>query len=384
MKNLRNIITIKKSAFMILLWIVSMNAASSQTQDTVQTAPKKVNFIVLPMYDYRPVLEHSIAIFGKAIVTLDKEQQFISDILLSKSFNNPSYMGQLKNEFYFNGWRFALNATLMKQVNRMPSRSLGIDSDDLFGTELNMGYVQALAKRQFSPRFYGGFGLEWSFMGDYSMNFSEITDHDLKNTTLTYRMLQPIVTFEYDSRDNVVYPTSGFYITNQTNFISDTFGSTIERLGPELQPIENKDYFFAKNIMRATYYASLDGTWKSVLATRYGMRVGLGEVPVSMWENANNWVRGYKEGKYAGKQLHFFDMEWRKYVTNRLGFAVFGSAGFVGNSIDDTFSSSGFIPSGGAGLRLRLMKSKPVAFRFDYAVGKKGENSVYFALTEYF
>ena len=71
---------------------------------------------------------------------------------------------------------------------------------------------------------------------------------------------------------------------------------------------------------------------------RYGMRVGLGDVPVSMWENANNWIRGYREGRFTGKQLHFLDMEWRKYFTNRMGFAL----------------------------------------------GRNGEKSVYFGLTEYF
>ena len=179
---------------------------------------------------------------------------------------------------------------------------MGIDHPGLFGTELNMGYVQGFAKRKLSSRIYGGLGLE------------------------------------YDTRDNLVYPTKGLFITNQTNFISDAFGSTLESLGADLHPVEQSDYFFAKNITRATFYASLDGTWRSVLATRYGMRVGLGDVPVSMWENANNWIRGYREGRFTGKQLHFLDLEWRKYFTNRMGFAL----------------------------------------------GRNGEKSVYFGLTEYF
>jgi len=261
---------------------------------------------------------------------------------------------------------------------------MGIDHPGLLGTELNMGYIQGFAKRKLSPRIYGGLGLEWSFSGKYQLAFSDLEGAGLEDRSLTLTMVQPIISLEYDTRDNLVYPTKGFFITNQTNFISDAFGSTLESLGADLHPVEQSDYFFAKNITRATFYASLDGTWRSVLATRYGMRVGLGDVPVSMWENANNWIRGYREGSFTGKQLHFLDLEWRKYFTNRMGFALFGTAGFVGNSLDDTFSADGFVPAAGAGLRIRVLRSKPVAFRFDYALGRDGEQSVYFGLTEYF
>ena len=278
------------SAFILL--VLAQSALAATGQDTTAVKQKKVNFIVLPMYDYRPVLEHSFALFGKAITTLDKDRLFISDLLASKSLSNPSYMIQIKNELYFQKWRFGVNMTMMKQVNQMPAVKVGIDSPDLFGTELNMGYLQAYAKRKLANRFYGGLGVEWGFMGKYQMKFSQISDANIENTELTMKMIQPMVTFEYDSRDNKVYPTKGLYITNQTNFISDAFGSTIESLGPDYKPVESKDYFFAKNIMRATLYQSLDGTWKSVLATRYGNRIGFGDVPPSLWENANNWIRG--------------------------------------------------------------------------------------------
>jgi outer membrane protein assembly factor BamA len=357
----------------------SSNQESLKTED-----PKKVSFVVMPMYDYRPVLEHSLAIFSKIITTLDNNRLFITDVYASKSLTNPSYMGQLKNELYFSKWRFAINATMMKQVNLQATSNIGLPGEQQFGTELNMGYLQGYAKRKLAKGFYAGAGMEWTFMGNYTMSLSELDAVNFNDVGIEMKMIQPLIMFEFDSRDNAVYPTSGVYITNQTNFISDSFGSKLENIGPGMQPVLQKDYFFGKNYLKAKAYHSFDGTWRSVLAAQYMTRAGLGDVPVSMWENANNWIRGYTEGKNSGKQLHFLEVEWRKYVTDRIGFVTFGSLGFVGEKLNDTFSKDGLVPAAGAGFRFRVMKSNPVAFRVDYAVGRNGESSIYFGLSEYF
>lgn len=382
MKTYKNIFT----KLLMLVFLVGSGLKSfSSEQDSLKTEKsKKINYVVLPMYDYRPVLEHSLALFSKVITRLQDNSLFITDLYVSKSLNNPSYMGQLKNELYFNKWRYAINATMMKQVNQQAASNIGLPGDRQFGTELNMGYLQAYAKRKLTTGFYAGAGFEWTFMGDFTMSLSEIEESAYNDVSIQLKMIQPLLMFEYDSRDNAIYPTRGVYITNQTNFISDKFGSKLENIGPDWKPVMQEDYFFGKNYLKIKAYHSLDDSWHSVLAAQYTTRTGLGSVPVSMWENANNWIRGYTEGRNSGKQLHFLDLEWRKYLNDRIGFVTFGSIGFTGEKINDTFSKDGLLPAAGAGFRFRVMKSNPVAFRIDYAVGRNGESSIYFGLSEYF
>src|SRR5690554_8192209 len=108
------------------------------------------------------------------ICALSHNQTFISDLVASKSLSNASYNIQFKHEFYMRSWRYSVNASLMKQVKQLPAQKMGIDHLALFGTELNMGYVQGFAKRKLSSRIYAGLGLEWSFVAKYQIAYSDM------------------------------------------------------------------------------------------------------------------------------------------------------------------------------------------------------------------
>ena len=381
--NLKSVSKLLLICALIIGNSVYLSAQSETDSLTIKKQEgKKVHFVAFPSYDYRPVLEHSIALLGKGIFTLKNNSMLVSSLTGVKSLNNPSYLIQFNNDYYLSKWRFNLNVITARQVNKMAASEIGMPVPGQFTIDNFVGSYQLLAKRKLSEGLYIGFGYEIVDVTT-DLELSGLGVPGVEDVEMKTFLSQPEIIAEFDSRDDVVYPTNGFYVTAQSNLISDAFGSKIENLGAT-GIVEEEDFFYTRNFIKASYFRSLSGDWRSVLASRVQIRAATGDIPVGLWENVNSYIRGYTEGNFTGKQLYHLDVEWRKYLTDRFGFVAFGTAGFVGEDIGHAFSSDRFVPSGGLGLRVQVLKSKKVAFRIDHAWGRDGESSIYFGLSEYF
>jgi len=343
---------------------------------------KKVHYVIFPSYDYRPVLEHSVALLGKGIFSLKDNNTLVSGVTGVKSLSNSSYIINLSNEYYSKNWRYNAVGYLVNREAKMSAKEMEFPVDGQFPLIVKLWSAQVEAKRKLADKLFAGFGV---ILINFNTNlkFSHLQVPGMIDAEVHNFLSQPRIVAEYDTRDNVVYPSKGVHITATFNFVTDALGCHIENL-TQSGLVESKNYLYTRNFIDAKHYYSFSGDWRSILVTRLNVRAATGDIPVGLWENANSYVRGYTEGNFTGKQLYHFDAEWRKYVVGRFGFVLFGTAGFVGINAKHAFTSERFIPAVGTGLRYQVIKARKVAFRADYAFGRNGENSLYIGLSEYF
>jgi len=168
--------------------------------------------------------------------------------------------------------------------------------------------------------------------------------------------------FEWDSRDNVFYPTVGVFM----DAYADLFGTGL-----------GSKWTYQAYRVGLNKYGKLGE--HQVLALRgLGCAAAGDHVPIYdlCLFGAQNDLRGYAAGRFQDRRMFAAQAEYRlmfpsKGFLGRFGVVAFGGAGWVG----DKFSDIGFsdlLPSGGGGVRFRLTKKDPINFRVDYGFGRVG------------
>ncbi len=374
------------------------------------------DYVIFPAYDYRPGFDHTLLLLQRFVWNLEDDQVVSSDVQLIKSLSNESWMIGSTNFYNTNDWRFELNGSLAFGINEISSNDLGLNDAanavhaQFFGTpsdydlgnvdtESRISVVQGFVKRRMVGDLYLGLGLEYQLL-DFFMETGELDwpgplaslpldpfeDIEAQNT-----LLMPIIRLELDTRDSFFYPTTGFFATGSVFLITDSFGTTLEGLNAETGGVtELADYVITRNIVDVRYFYAPTGSWRTVVAPRLNVNThtvlsGDDDVPEALFLNANGRIRGYEDGDYSGAQLYAVELELRQYVTDRLGFVAFGTLGFLGDDIEDSFTESeNFVPGFGGGLRFLASERNRLALRGDIAFGKEGNWALYFGIAEYY
>ena len=162
--------------------------------------------------------------------------------------------------------------------------------------------------------------------------------------------------FNYESRDNIFYPTKG-------RFAELVLLSNSKFLG--------SDFNFQKYSLDASTYFS--NQWKHVLALNFYGEFTLGDVPFYQMAllGGTRRMRGYIEGRYRDKQLLILQGEYRMPIFWRFGAVVFAGAGRVANNLND-LSFENIHYNAGAGIRFMLDTKERLNLRFDVGVGEDG------------
>lgn len=157
---------------------------------------------------------------------------------------------------------------------------------------------------------------------------------------------------EYDSRDFILNPQQGIFVSLQTMLRPHILGSNIS------------------NCWRftgiASYYQQL---WKgATLAFDLYAESNSSSTPWQFYARMGSKyrMRGYYEGRFIDRNLATAQIELRQNIWQRLGVAVWGGVGNCFSSADD-FSWSHTMPNYGIGLRWELKKR--VNIRLDYGFG---------------
>ena len=173
--------------------------------------------------------------------------------------------------------------------------------------------------------------------------------------------------FQWDTRDNTFYPTTGNLANVTIQVFSEAFGSDFDYRAYE-----------------AEYNHYMPMSERDVLALRgYGRTVD-GDVPffdLSMFGQHND-LRGYEAGKYRDKLMLATQGEWRHMLNDWLGVVAFAGVGEVAPD-PASLTADDLLWSAGAGLRFRIARDNPVNFRIDLAEGKDG-TTFYMSVTEAF
>lgn len=193
-------------------------------------------------------------------------------------------------------------------------------------------------------------------------------------TTSSYN-IGPILRLVYDNRLNPENPKQGWYINgvlreNWPSLGADQKTQSLLIEARKYIPFPKK----SKNILAFWTYNALTLAGKPY----YLMLPSIG------WDENYNTGRGYIQGRFRGRQMNYFETEYRFPVTSneKWGGVVFVNAESFSKEIHTQFKS---IALGyGLGIRFQLNKHSKTNLALDYAWGREGSHGIFVNLGEVF
>jgi len=166
----------------------------------------------------------------------------------------------------------------------------------------------------------------------------------------------------HDTRSDLFYPTKGHKLQFVADFFDATRSSAI---------LPDKDLSYQNYQTSYNHYLSLSPS--QVLALR-GMFCAVDGNP-PFYElcqfGSSSDLRGYQPGRYRDRLMFATQAEYRKMLSRRWGFVLFGGIGEVAHTWD-SFTGDDLLPAGGTGIRFNLSKKERINLRADIAYGKTG------------
>jgi len=180
--------------------------------------------------------------------------------------------------------------------------------------------------------------------------------------------------FLFDTRINPINPLTGTYINIVYSPKSKWLGSDDSW---QLYQIDGRKYFtfpaHSKNVL---------AFW-SLLSFTNGNAPYL-DLPATGWDYQQKSSRGYIQGRYRGKNMLYFESEYRFSLTNNglLGAVVFANTESFSGLVNNGFQK--FLPAAGGGIRIKLDKRSALNASIDYGVGINGSKGLFFNIGEVF
>lgn len=169
------------------------------------------------------------------------------------------------------------------------------------------------------------------------------------------------LTANYDTRDDTIFPTSGFHVAAKTTHGIISGGS--------------RDY--DKATLKFDYYSPAPRK-EDVIAFRLAACAASDSAPFydSCALGGDDAFRGYPSTQYINNNRLSLQAAYRGQLTERFGYVLFGGLGSLGATGSDLLKDD---PKSavGLGLRVRLSKKFPLDFAVDAAVNQEGEQSTY-------
>lgn len=171
----------------------------------------------------------------------------------------------------------------------------------------------------------------------------------------------------WDTRDNIFYPTQGHYWQLCTHFSGEFLGS---------------DFNMTSIKLDLRKYLPLFST--HVLAFQGFLQSALGTPPFKSYAKLGGDVimRGTYSGRYRDKYLLALQTEYRLPVWKRLGMVGFAGIGDVAEGFED-FGFNNLKYSFGLGIRFKIAPKEGTNLRLDFAWGKR-TSGIYFTAGEAF
>jgi len=179
----------------------------------------------------------------------------------------------------------------------------------------------------------------------------------------------------YDSRDNTINPSGGFYAMYQFRENLTALGSTTAWNSLTL---DVRKYF--------RFPASSNNTlafWSYDWLTLSGAPPYL-DLPSTMWDANTNAGRGYIQGRFRGAQMVYAETEYRYAITRN---GLIGGVFFV--NVQSFSAAPGtrlqaIQPGYGPGLRVKLNKVSKTNISMDYGFGTQGSHGLFVNVGELF
>lgn len=286
------------------------------------------------------------------------------------------------NSWYIEGdWRFSITS----------QQTYGLGTATPTTNKQIINYQQFRIFEKFSKRVAGNLYLGAAFYFDRYNKIKTENDEDAEINpnfhneynkiynydTLEYNNAGLGIQAEFDSRDNVINPYSGFFVSLKYNFY--------------------QKFFSAQSVWQGSHaefrtYKSFGKVNKHVLAFwLYGDFVINGNptylnLPAIGWDKYERSGRGYTVGRYRGRNLTYGEFEYRFPITSNgfLGGTAFVNVTSASDPLTEEELFDNIKPAYGFGLRFKFDKNSRTNICVDYGKASDGSYSIVFNLGEVF
>lgn len=367
-----------RAACLLLLSILFPVLAISQDDPPADSLDdKKGRVLAAPILGYSPESRFFAGVMGMWILPGKRpsDAEFNRPNTLAPLFiytANRQIISSLRSEMYFQNQTYLSNTL---RIRNYPDFFFGIGGDshpDDLEMFVNQFYQLSGRWMKIKEQKYF-FGLSYDFRYDRLFDFEEGrvletntvngTDGGLSNG------LGPI--FIFDTRDNVLYPGSGWFITSFAHGYSKALGS---------------GYNYAQFNLDVRHFQHV---WspKHVLAFQFLFNSVAGQdIPFYRLPQlgGNDRLRGIKnENLYRDKVSWYAQVEGRKELFWRLGGVLFAGVGNVGPDLS-AFAPRQLKAIVGAGGRFRPIKDQKLNVRLDAGIATDGFFAFYLNVAEAF
>ncbi|MBA4853784.1 BamA/TamA family outer membrane protein [Emticicia sp. BO119] len=277
------------------------------------------------------------------------------------------------NKYYFStDWRFM----------NYPQATYGLGMNTSLNNPVDMDFrylkLYETLMRNIGRNLYIGIGYQF----DYHWKIQSMVDGRTVEHISDYSLgvagksisSGPTLALLFDSRTNSLSATQGFY----ANIV---FKQSLKTLG------SNTNY--QSLLIDVRKYFDLSKNTNHILAFWFYNFFTHGTVPYldmpsTGWDTNVNTGRGFIQGRFRGKNLMYFETEYRFALTRNqlLGGVLFSNLQTVTEIANNRFQK--VIPAVGAGLRIRVNKFSRANLAIDYGIGGDGSRNIYFNFGEVF
>jgi hypothetical protein len=355
----------------------------NRSSDSAVVAPKKYYTVIVPAFGYSLQTGWAALISANcAFKTSNSQNQKFSSISTSITY---SQYNQTIFPFLANIWtkNNRLNFTTDLRYIQYPSDVYGLGgrSDPNQGYTINftgLKFHQSVQK-EIANNFYVGLGYYYDqYWGIQALDSTrKNVAHRLANKLGTSELASGIaLKLLYDSRLNQINPKQGFY-ANAVYRSNYTFLGSQENWQSLLTDVRAYLPFPKKSTNILAFWGF---TWLTVGSNTppYLMLPSVG------WDDTYNTGRGYIQGRFRGKNMFYFETEYRaKLSTNGLFNGVlFCNLEKYSGDLSQTYTS--VKPGYGVGLRIKLNKTSGANICLDYGFGNNGSKGFFVNIGEVF
>jgi outer membrane protein assembly factor BamA len=360
---------IRKLLLLILLLSTLSSIAQKPKSQKKGKEDKKVNYAFIPIIMYNKSFGMQFGAMANAYFDLNKNDTISpasSVAFYGNIFTNKTYFTGLMNKLYFNEdrWRTKFGLGLgninFQTYFEFPPGIPGLpEGGEFVDYQTQIKFIYAEGIRLVVDRLYLGGRFVYSSVSTH-FDADLIPDENLN-------LLGFGLASEYDKRDNVFNPHTGF------NTKLNTF-SFLEELG-------SSDTYHKIDLTYNKYFPLSD---HATLLARFFADVSLGETVPFNGQNTvgRDDLRGYSNGKYRANQVYNIQSEYRWNFYKKWGMVAFGGIAIATDDFQGK-NYSGLLPAVGAGLRFKAIPSRNINIGIDLAVGK-GDWGIYFRIGEAF
>lgn len=365
----------KTSILFLCLILVFSSIEARSTADSITT--KKVNFSIYPVFGYQPETSFAFGIISFIVYDNNRHE---TSAYYRPSTISPYFLYTLNNQtliavdfelFFKNG----IYLDIKPRYYNYPDFFYGIGNDnaieqeEIFTNEFLRldGRLMKFINKKWSA------GLRFDIQNNNLYDFDadgQLKDGEVFGTQGGLNVaLGP--TIQVDTRDNILYPSSGIYARAEINVFSEVLAGDFNYINYLLDYRRYLSIKSEKNIL--AFQAVANFTSGSQVPFYKLQKVG-GDSRLRGIENAN---------LYQDKQSFWMQAEYRRKLFWRLGGVAFAGFGDVAPSLGNyRFDELKYVV--GLGGRFQALKREKLNLRLDGGIGRGGQYAFYLSVKEAF